>query len=103
MLDTLFDATVTEDTSSSKLNIEQSTGFSIQANIGAGLTATLTLEVSNDGTTFTTIASSDKSSTGTAITLFWELADQYAEYVRVAIDWTSGSGTVEIISKKKPC
>lgn len=102
MLDTLLNETVTGDKDSAALNLEHTTGYSIQANVAAFTTITFNLEVSNDGLTYTTISGQQKVSTS-AETLFWDVTDQYAEYVRVAITLVTGSGNVEIISKKKPC
>lgn len=101
MKDTLLNETVSGDKNSGALNLENSSKFSIQANVGAGMTAgNFKLQVSNDGVTYTDISGSTKAVTG-ATTLFWDAVDQAYEYVRVDISSVTGSASVEIISKKK--
>lgn len=104
MINELLNQTVNADVSSTKLNMEQSKGVSIQANISGGITTgDIVLQVSNDGTNWIDVSGSSKSLVSpTAIYLYWDLVDQFAEYVRADLRGTIvGSSTVLIISKKK--
>ena len=101
MINNILNQTVNADVSSISLNMEQSKGVSIQANVGAGITAgDVVLQVSNDGTNWIDISGSSKSLIG-ASNLYWDLVDQFAEYVRADLRTIVGSATVLIISKKK--
>ena len=101
MINNILNQTVNADVSSSKLNMEQSKGVSVQANIATGITVgTIVLQVSNDGTNWIDISGSSKSLIG-ANNLYWDLVDQFAEYVRADLRTITGSATVSIITKKK--
>lgn len=101
MKTTLVNEIINDNGESPVLNLENITAYAIQANIGSGsLTGNMSLEASNDGQNWTDIENSSKVIAADS-TLFWDAADQGAEYVRVKYSTIAGSANVEIISNTK--
>lgn len=101
MKDTLLNATVSGNTTSEILNLEQHSKFSIQANILSGITgAIFKLQASIDGVNWVDVHGSITSIIG-ADNIIWDVIDQSYDYVRVDISSVVGSANIEIISKKK--
>lgn len=81
------------DQNSPVLTLNDLTNYSIHIDFsGVDLAGTLTLESSNDNTDFVTVANSSQSVTLAASHVYDVAQAQYL-YVRVAWDYTSGTGT----------
>jgi len=82
------------DVTSIGLNVGDLTHASIQISFSSGtLNGTLTLEASNDNTTYATISGSSQAVTSGAQHLY-NITDAGFKYVRVFWDRTSGTGTI---------
>lgn len=82
-----------------KLDDAQGASFAI-VTTGSDVAGTFTLEVSNDGTTWTTYAGSSQAIT-TSENVFYDVVQTQARYYRVVFAYSSGTGTITINVIKK--
>lgn len=84
------------DVTSCAQDIGDMTTFSVHVDFSGGagdLVGTLTLEASNDGSSFVTVPSSSQSVTNSADHV-WSVTGAGYRYVRVFWDYTSGTGNI---------
>lgn len=90
------------DVTSAAFDLGDITVYGVQVIFtGANVVGTLTLEASNNGSNFVTVASSSQAVTASA-GAYWSVTGAGYRYVRVAWDYTSGTGniTVELSAKE---
>lgn len=97
-------ATVTAatDVTSSAFDLGDLTTFAVMVNFsGSDVVGTLTLQSSNDGSTWVTVASSSQAVTASGDHI-WNVSSAGYRYVRTFWDYTSGTGniTVTLVAKE---
>ena len=90
-----YKPTVTATSTSEVIPGSEMKTVALQANIGAGLTGSIKVQVSVDGVSWADYASSSVNFTGNAQVQVWGIADNAAPYIQLVATVSGGSGTLE--------